>query len=456
MKKTLSLHIFRRDLRLQDNTALLYALKNSDSVIPCFILDKRQVGDNDYKSDNALQFMFTSLKELDEEIKKKESKLYIFYGEAEQIIEKLLQELPINLVTMNKDYTPFSLKRDKKIAAICKKQDTECMIFEDTLINKPENVLKKDGDPYTVFTPYMRNAKTIKVEEPSVNRHSNYYQNNITNTESTSIFKKILKTENDNIKVKGGRNEGLKLIRKATTLTSYATLRDYPSKDYTSHLSAHHKFGTVSIRETYHSIKKANIKNFINELYWRDFFTNITYNFPKVIGSSFREQYDKISWSRSKNNFEKWCNGETGFPIVDAGMRELNATGYMHNRVRMITASFLVKDLHIDWRWGEKYFAQKLVDYDPAVNNGNWQWAASTGCDAQPYFRIFNPWSQQKRFDEDCTYIKKWIPELQKLPAKEIHNLFKKWPEDLKYVKPIVDHAIERTEALKIFKKAAT
>lgn len=455
MSKQLALHIFRRDLRLQDNTALLYALKNAENVIPCFIFDTRQITKNDYKSNNAIQFMIESLQELDKDLKNKKSKLYIFYGEAETVITKLLKKLPIDLVTLNKDYTPFSLKRDKDIASACKKEKIECLIHEDALLNKPEDVLKKDGNPYTVFTPYMRNAKKKKISEPARNNYSNYYTSSIKETESTAIFKKILKEENKDIKVKGGRSEGLKLLRKAMKLKEYKALRDIPAKDYTSHLSAHHKFGTVSIRETYHKIKEAKIYPFINELYWRDFFTNITYNFPHVIGNAFREKYNKISWSKSKVNFEKWCNGETGFPIVDASMRELNTTGYMHNRVRMITASFLVKDLHIDWRWGEKYFAQKLVDYDPAVNNGNWQWAASTGCDAQPYFRIFNPWRQQTRFDPDCMYIKKWIPELKKHTPKEIHNLFKKIPERFSYHEPMIDHSIETKKTLAEFKKQA-
>ncbi|MBM17944.1 MAG: deoxyribodipyrimidine photolyase [Epsilonproteobacteria bacterium] len=456
MEHKVAVHIFRRDLRLQDNTALLHALNNAQTVVPCFIFDKRQVSKNEYKSNNAIQFMITSLKELNKELQDKDSQLYIFYGTAEKIIPKIIKETEATLLTFNKDYTPFALKRDEEITKLCKEHEIECSIHEDALLNKPEDVVKSDGDPYTVFTPYMKNArKSKRVSAPEVNKFRSYYQKKITSAESTSLFTEILKEKNKDIKVQGGREEGLKLLRRATTLDEYQTLRDFPAKDYTTHLSAHHKFGTISVRESYHKLKDANIKGLINELYWRDFFTNITYHFPHVIGKAFREKYNAINWSYSKNNFEKWCKGETGFPIVDAGMRELNTTGYMHNRIRMITASFLVKDLHIDWRWGEKYFAQQLVDYDPAVNNGNWQWAASTGCDAQPYFRIFNPWSQQKKFDEDCEYIKTWIPELQKYTPKEIHNLFKKQPENMKYPKPMVDHSVVSKEALAMFKKVS-
>lgn len=456
MEHKVAVHIFRRDLRLQDNTALLHALNNAQTVVPCFIFDKRQVSKNEYKSNNAIQFMITSLEELNQELQDKDSQLYIFYGIAEEVIPKIIKETEATLLTFNKDYTPFALKRDKEIAKLCKEHEIECSIHEDALLNKPEDVVKSDGDPYTVFTPYMKNArKSKRVSTPEVNKFRSYYQKKITSAESTSLFADILKEKNKNIKVQGGREEGLKLLRRATTLDEYQTLRDFPAKDYTTHLSAHHKFGTISVRESYHKLKDANIKGLINELYWRDFFTNITYHFPHVIGKAFREKYNAINWSYSKNNFEKWCKGETGFPIVDAGMRELNTTGYMHNRIRMVTASFLVKDLHIDWRWGEKYFAQQLVDYDPAVNNGNWQWAASTGCDAQPYFRIFNPWSQQKKFDENCEYIKKWIPELQKYTPKEIHNLFKKQPENMKYPKPMVDHSVVSKEALAMFKKVS-
>jgi deoxyribodipyrimidine photo-lyase len=439
----LALHVFRRDLRLGDNTALIYALENSDKVIPCFVFDKRQVKEHAYKSNNALQFMIFSLQDLDHQLRKRGGKLYLFYGIAEEVIEKLVSSLEIDLVTLNRDYTPFSTKRDGKIQSILKQKNVEYSYHADALLNEPEAVHKDDLNPYTIFTPFRKKAQTFPARLPMENRYTNYYSKKIENQKQAKIFNQILPQKNPNISLDGGRKEGLKLLRNLSRLSDYEIQRDYPAQDYTSHLSAHIKFGTVSIREVYHQIKNllGDSHTLITELHWRDFFTHITYHFPRVIGSSFHEKYNNIKWDTDKDLFKAWCEGKTGYPIVDAGMRELNVTGYMHNRARMITASFLVKDLHIDWRWGERYFAQNLIDYDPAVNNGNWQWAASTGCDAQPYFRIFNPWRQQQKFDPDCDYIKKWIPELKYSSRKEIHNLERQRPmKELLYPKPIVDH----------------
>lgn len=442
-KHKCALHVFRRDLRLEDNTALTYALETSDKVIPCFILDKRQVKENKYRSNNALQFMLNSLQELDNQLRKRKGRLYLFYDIAEEVIERLLSSLKIDLVTINRDYTPFSKKRDAKIQSMLEQKNVEYSCHADTLLNEPEAIHKDDFKPYTIFTPFLRKAKTFQVREPLENNHTHYYSLKIKNQEHEKIWNQILPQKNPNILLEGGRKEGLKRIEHLSSLSDYEKQRDYPSKDSTSHLSAHIKFGTVSIREAYHQIKTmfGDSHPLITELYWRDFFTHITYHFPQVIGNAFHRKYEKIKWVDNKDLFRAWCEGKTGYPMVDAGIRELNATGYMHNRARMITASFLVKDLHIDWRWGERYFAQNLIDYDPAVNNGNWQWAASTGCDAQPYFRIFNPWRQQKKFDPDCDYIKKWIPELKDLSPKEIHNLEKQRPaKESLYPKPIVDH----------------
>lgn len=446
-----ALHIFRRDLRLQDNTALQEALKNATQVIPCFILDPRQVSENKFKSDNAIEFMLKSLEELNAELSKKKSELYIFHGQTEQILKKIKKEIDIDLVTFNHDYTPFSKKRDEGIIKFCQKEKIECLPFHDALLHEPDAILKSDKTPYKVFTPYLRSARKKKIREAARNSFSNYYSKKIKSSEPKGVLKKFLKHDNKNIKVKGGRKEGVRLLKKATSLKDYKTLRDFPKKDNTTHLSAHNKFGTVSIREVYYVLRKARQSDIITELHWRDFFTKILYYFPHALTKSFQEKYDKITWSKSEKNFTAWKEGKTGFPIVDAGIRELNATGYMHNRVRMITASFLVKDLHINWQWGEKYFAQKLVDYDPAVNNGNWQWVASTGCDAQPYFRIFNPWSQQKKFDPDCIYIKKWVPELKNISPKEIHNLFKNDVAIEGYPTQIVEHKAQAVKTKKLF-----
>jgi deoxyribodipyrimidine photo-lyase len=264
----------------------------------------------------------------------------------------------------------------------------------------------------------------------------------------------LLYTPNKNLRVHGGRPNAQAQLG-GLSLKGYKEKRDYPSIDATSILSAHLKFGTLSIREVFHHIQRlqGDTDMFISELLWRDFFYHIAYTYPYVFGSAFKKKFNKLPWKNDHALFKAWCSGQTGFPIVDAGMRELNATGYMHNRVRMITASFLIKNLHIDWKWGEKYFAQKLIDYDPCVNNGNWQWAASTGCDAQPYFRIFNPWSQQKRFDEETTYIKKWVPELAEIEPKVIHNWADKhtdYPQI--YTKPVVSHSETRLQSLEMYK----
>lgn len=451
---TLALHIFRRDLRLYDNTALLEALKLSESVIPCFIFDKRQIEDNDYKSDNCIQFMVRSLQELDNELNKKNSKLYLFYGIAEEVVAKLFTQLNIKAIFINRDYTPFSRNRDEKIAQICRDSDIDFHSYADALLHEPEEIVKADHNPYTVFTHFFKKALQLYVQAPQNNRYENYYQKPIA-LEDKHILIKLLQKNNPNIFVNGGRSEALSLLKKIKNLDNYQEIRNIPFVHGTTRLSAHNKFGTLSIREFYAAI----VKNFgrqhllINELIWRDFFTHIAFHYPHVFGEAFHGKYKNINWSQNENYFRAWCEAQTGFPIVDAGMRELNITGYMHNRVRMIAASFLTKDLHIDWRLGEKYFAQKLVDYDPAVNNGNWQWVASTGCDAQPYFRIFNPWLQQQKFDPDCLYIKRWIPELALIPPKTIHNL-NKIQERLmtNYPFAIIDHADESQKAKIMYK----
>jgi deoxyribodipyrimidine photo-lyase len=452
-KYKLSIHVFRRDLRLEDNTALIEALKNSEKLIPCFILDNKQLENNAYRSDNLIEFMQNSLIELDDQLKSKGSRLYLFYGETEKILGKIIQKQAVDAVFFNADYTPFSIKRDESIKRLCTKNKTACHIFHDALINPPGAVLKKDGKPYSIFTPFYKKAKIFPVSKTRENNYANYYTGKIKEEIDKTVFKKILPQENNAILLKGGRKEAKKLLENTKNLQHYAEERNIPSKKETSLLSAHNKFGTVSIREVhqYLSTHLGNENPILTELYWRDFFSHIVFFFPHVIGGCFYEKYNSIEWENSKKKFNAWCEGKTGFPIIDAGMRELNTRGWMHNRVRMITASFLVKDLHIDWRWGEKYFAQKLIDYDPAVNNGNWQWAASTGCDAQPYFRIFNPWTQQKKFDSDSVYIKKWIPELKKLSTKEINSLDHKWSENLSYPKPIVKHKEAATEAKMLF-----
>jgi deoxyribodipyrimidine photo-lyase len=322
-------------------------------------------------------------------------------------------------------------------------------------LNAPETITKKDGSYYSIFTAFYKKAVMFNVQDPAKQQNGDWFNSAIKNSESTAIFTKILSKKNKQIAMSGGRKEGLHILKQLETLKNYNHDRDYPAIT-TSHLSAHLKFGTISVRETYHAIIEhlGRRHPLLRQLYWRDFFTHIGYHKPTVFGHAYHEKYNKLRWNNDKKLFAAWCAGTTGFPIVDAGMRELNTTGFMHNRVRMIVASFLVKDLHINWLWGEKYFAQQLVDYDPAINNGNWQWCASTGCDAQPYFRIFNPWLQQKKFDRDCSYIKKWIPELRDYDNKIIHNYFKdNSPHIESYPKSIVDHTQESKLAKKWYRE---
>lgn len=454
-----SLFLFHRDLRLQDNTGLIKALEQSELVIPAFIFDDRQLKQNEYRGEHLIQFMTESLEDLDDQLQKKGSKLFVFSGITHEVLESLIEKNKIKAVYSNRDYTPFALKRDGLLQKICAVKQVKWVQTADALLNEPEHVHKDDGTPYTVYTPFMKKSRDIEVQKPRVNQRDNYFSEKIPDDEGVALCQKVLKQKTNDIYVHGGRAEALKILSQIKDFKNYDEERNFPAKQGTTGLSAHNKFGTVSIREVYAAVKKhfGATHTLINELYWRDFFTHINFHFPHVYGHSFHKKYEDLKWSKSKKYFEAWCEGKTGYPIVDAGMRELNTTGYMHNRVRMIVASFLTKNLHIDWRWGEKYFAQQLIDYDPAVNNGNWQWAASTGCDAQPYFRIFNPWLQQKKFDEDCEYIKKWVPELEGCDPKDIHNIFKNDEPLVKnYPMPIVEHKKESALSKEMYKLAVS
>lgn len=442
------------------------ALEQSDSVMPCFIFDPRQIGtSNEFKSNNALQFMIESLKDLASQLAQQKARLYIFYGITENIVTQLLEKEKIKAVFCNRDYTPFSLKRDEATAHACRTHKAIFQTDADTLLHEPEEILSLSGTPYTIFTAFFKNAVRKPVTEPKKLPQAliaSFYTKPCALEQTQAFYTKILTPDacNKNIHVHGGRKNGLALLKKIPHQQEYATTHDYPALP-TSNLSAHHKFGTISIRESYYAIKKEFPSNhpLVRQLCWRDFFSHVAYHSPFVFGQAYHEKYNNLPWQNDKHMFDAWRQGKTGFPIVDAGMRQLNQTGFMHNRVRMVVASFLTKDLHIDWRWGEKYFAQKLLDYDPAVNNGNWQWAASTGCDAQPYFRIFNPWLQQKKFDPECTYIKKWLPELKEVPASMLHRHFdlkqKATGALVKYPLPIVDHTIESKRAKFMYKNCS-
>jgi len=453
-----SLFIFRRDLRLDDNTGLISAINMSEKVIPCFIFDPRQVEkQNDFRSLSSIQFMMESLDDLEQQLKSKKGKLYRFYGIAEDVISQLLKKEQTEAVFVNRDYTPFSIKRDRQIKKHCSKYGIEFNSFSDILLHEVDTIKTGNQDPYTVFTPYYKKASQVPVRKPEKIKKPNFYLKTIAIPVSKKKYPKPLKYKNPDIHVHGGRSYALKILKSLPKFKDYAKVRDYPGIS-TTNLSAYIKYGNVSIREVYYAMEKALGKKstLSRQLYWHDFYTQLAYFSPYVFGQPFRLKYKKLKWSKSTKKFDTWCQGLTGFPIVDAGMRQLNATGFMHNRVRMIVGSFLTKDLHINWLWGEKYFAQLLVDYDPCVNNGNWQWVASTGADAQPYFRIFNPWLQQKKFDPECTYIKKWIPELKDLDSKVIHAWNKVYSAyDVDYPAPIVDHSIQVKIAKTMYRVAA-
>lgn len=450
-----ALHIFRRDLRLNDNTALNAALHDAEEVVTCFIFNDAQVGTHKHRSANGLCFMIESLEELAEEISSREGKLLFLHGDPGKIVDKITQELHIEAVYFNKDYTPFSRKRDEAIATACEQNGIACHPLADALLREPSAFGKDDGKPYTVYTPFFKRASKESVAEPTKLARGTFAKPRT----SLSLVKPrdFWPEESAPQRVSvGGRSHALSILKSIGGYTKYEDERNLPALKGTTLLAPHNKFGTVSIREVYHAIASTLGVNhtLIRELYWRDFFTHIAWHFPHVFGHAFHRMYDAIEWSKDMKLFNAWCEGRTGFPIVDAGMRELVTTGFMHNRVRMIVASFLVKDLHISWRWGEAFFARHLTDYDPSVNNGSWQWAASTGCDAQPYFRIFNPWLQQKRFDPDCIYIKRWIPELKNLTPKAIHDLGDpdtSRPE--RYPHPVVEHSLQKIRAEEMFKE---
>lgn len=446
----ISLFIFRRDLRLYDNTALNQALHLSQKVIAGFIFDDRQMQAHQYQSKPAVQFMLQSLLDLQTELQQLHAELNLFQGLPVNIITQLKQYYAIEAVFINRDYTPFSRQRDYEIAQCCEQLNITLHYYADALLTEPEQALKSDNSPYKVFTSFYKNAQKIPLAKPQILFNHHFITCNNSTIDLPQLLQKYFLP---NINLHGGRKSGLYLVEALSQKKDYAHTRDFPALQHTSSLSAHLKFGTVSVREVYYAIiaKLGKEHPLVRQLYWRDFLTHIAYHFPHVFGHSFMMNLDNIEWDNRVDYFQAWTEGRTGFPIVDAGMRELNTTGFMHNRVRMIVASFLTKDLHISWQWGERYFAQHLVDYDPCLNNGNWQWSASTGCDAQPYFRIFNPWLQQKKFDARCDYIFKWLPELRSVPINIIHQWDKKYYGTF-YPPPMVEHSVESAITKKRFK----
>ena len=427
-----SIFWFRRDLRFIDNHGLFQALTQSKIVNPIFIFDENITKKLD-TNDHRLAFIKSQLNNLDKELIKFNSSLNIYYGSPIKIFEKIINENSIDAVFWNKDYEPYAIKRDKEIEKLLKSNNIKSFNFKDQVIFEEREVVKNDGSPYVVYTPYSK-----KWIEKFSNKDVKHFK-------SETFLSKIkrLKKLNTNTKTFDINESNIKPPKvnfNNDIINNYERDRNTPETDGTSKLGLHLRFGTKSIRSL---VKKSNLsenKTFLKELIWREFFMQILWHFPETTTQCFKSKYEKIKWRNNMDEFNAWCEGKTGYPIVDAGMRELNETGFMHNRVRMITASFLCKHLLIDWRIGEKYFASKLFDYEQSSNIGNWQWVAGCGVDAAPYFRIFNPYEQQKKFDKEKVYIKKWISEY----------------DTTKYPQEIVNHKLARERCLKAYKEAVS
>ncbi len=418
----ISIFWFRRDLRLRDNTALNQSIRKNLKVLPIFIFDDeilKELPDDDPR----VNFIYHNLNRIDQTLKKHHSSLLCLKGKPIRIWKELIKKFEIKNVFVNKDYEPYARDRDHNIQKLLEKNGISFFSLKDQVIHEENDVLKNDNKPYTIFTPFKKKwLELYEQDQYSSELNYDHFYREIRpfpSLDQLGIKKSHIKVQDFDL----------------SKIDEYEKSRDYPHTDQTSYLSPHLRFGTVSIREVLSKLKPEN-HVFQSELIWREFFMQILYHFPHVVTENFKPKYNAIKWLNDPTDFQKWCQGKTGYPLVDAGMRQLNETGYMHNRVRMITAGFLCKHLLIDWRLGEAYFAKKLLDYELSSNNGNWQWAAGTGCDAAPYFRIFNPIEQQKKFDKNKIYIKKWLPE---------------YNSD-QYPQPIIDHKFARKRALETYK----
>jgi len=431
MKQRINIFWFRRDLRLDDNHGLFKALTSSNKVLPIFIFDTEILKQFPDTEDKRVNFIFQTLEEINFKLKKEyKSNIQYFYGKPIEVFKSLEENYNIDSLYFNEDYEPYANKRDKEIKEYFDNKNIKVLSFKDTLIFHKDDILKTDNKPYTVYTPYsklwLEKFKNTDIE---------YYP-------SEEFLNNLLPNDNNNFGLEhiGYKPCGYvfpKYIIDEDIIINYENTRDKPYLEKgVSRVGVELRFGRISIRKLVEIANRLSL-TYLKEIIWREFFMQILYNFPYVENSSFKPKYNRIKWENDEELFDKWCKGETGYPIVDAGMRELNSTGFMHNRVRMITASFLTKHLLIDWRWGELYFANKLMDYELSSNNGNWQWVAGSGCDASPYFRIFNPITQQKKFDPKFQYIKKWVEEFG---TKEYPN-------------PIIDHSLARNRTLSRFKK---
>ena len=421
---------FRRDLRLHDNHALSQALQSDRPVVPIFLFDRQILDKLEDRDDRRVGFIHQALQDMQSALLPLGATLDVRYGNPPDLFRELMETYDIGHVYTNHDYEPYALKRDAAIAAQLAEEGIGFRSFKDQVIFEKSEVVKDDGKPYTVYTPYSRRWKAACPDRHFPSFPTEAHFGNWHRQAARAI---------PSLESMGFTDAGLPFPPKAVRdelLREYGAQRDFPAVPGTSRLGVHLRFGTISIRELATRAARLN-ETFLNELIWRDFYHMILWHFPRVgEGRAFKPEYDRVEWRNNEAEFERWCEGQTGYPIVDAGMRELNATGYMHNRVRMIVASFLTKHLMVDWRWGEAYFARKLLDFDLAANNGGWQWAAGSGCDAAPYFRVFNPTLQTEKFDPKHQYIRRWVPEYQ----------------ELTYPRPIVDHAFARDRFLKAMK----
>jgi deoxyribodipyrimidine photo-lyase len=416
---------FRRDLRLEDNKGLFKALSENKAILPIFIFDDNILSEL-YENDPRVNFIYDSLKTINNELTQYGSGVTIIKGDPLIIWKELINSYSITQVYTNKDYEPYAIKRDQEIQIFLHENNIGFNLVKDQVIFEENEVVKDNGTPYTVYTPYknkwLKHFDKSMIAQLSIAKLTGNlynYKYSFPSKEELNIKENIITVKPYNL----------------TVISKYDEYRNFPAQDKTSYLSPHLRFGTVSVRKLV-GIALAENAIFLSELIWREFFMQILFHFPKVVTHNFKAKYDTIEWRNNEQEFQKWCDGKTGYPIVDAGMRELNETGYMHNRVRMITAGFLCKHLLIDWRWGEAYFAKKLLDYELSANNGNWQWSAGTGCDSAPYFRIFNPHEQIKKFDKGLVYINKWVKDLN----------------ELNYPQPIVEHKLARERALETYK----
>lgn len=429
MKICISIFWFRRDLRIEDNAGLYHALSSEFPVLPVFIFDENILEKLQNKQDRRVDYIHQALLKINTQLKTYHSTLNTFYGKPLNIFKRLSEKYAIKAVFCNRDYEPEAIKRDTEIYEFFREQGISFKAYKDQVIFDKGEVVKSDGMPYTVYTPYSKRWKEL-LDQKHLKEYSGQYAQFLSDED-----KAIHTLDDIGFKKTGYQFEEPQL--NAAIIDEYDRYRNFPAMQHTTKLGVALRFGTISIRRCV-AFALVHNQTWLNELIWREFFMQILYHFPQVVSQSFKVKYDLIVWRNNEDDFRNWCDGQTGYPIVDAGMHQLNETGFMHNRVRMIVASFLCKHLLIDWRWGEAYFAEKLNDYDLAANNGNWQWAAGCGCDAAPYFRIFNPTIQTEKFDKDLQYIKQWAPE---------------WGTD-SYPPPIVAHAFAREPALEAYSKA--